>query len=100
MKRYAVHLLYMERDAVCRQQVMEVDNGRCVEHYPLTEELPFTEWIGGVAVLSGCEETDCQLPASFEDVLHALLNKPGAYVWHIEAADYAHGTVRRLRRLS
>lgn len=99
MKRYAVHVLYTERNVTCRQQVVMVEGGRCVGHCPLTEELPFTEWMGGVAVLSGWEEIDCRLPASFEEVLHRLSDKSGDCVWHIEAADHACGTVRRLRRL-
>ena len=98
-RHYAVHLLYAGEDVVCRQQVVATVEGRCVEHYPLTEELPFTEWIGGVAVLSGWEEADCLLPASFDDVVHWLLGKSGTHVWHIEASDYAGGTVLRLKCL-
>ena len=99
MKRYAVHCLYEGGNPPRRQQVVVVEGGCFLHSFPLAEELPFTEWIGGVAVLSGLEQADVPLPSSFEDVLARLLSVPGGNVWHVEARDYASGIVFRVRRL-
>lgn len=34
-------------DAVLPQSIIEIADGVVVRHYPLTEEQPHTEWLGG-----------------------------------------------------
>ncbi len=34
-------------DAVLPQSIIEIAGGVVVRHYPLTEEQPHTEWLGG-----------------------------------------------------
>lgn len=34
------------------QYVVEIENGIVTNYYPLTEEQPFTEWLGGIILLT------------------------------------------------
>lgn len=34
------------------QYVVEIENGIVTNYYPLTEEQPFTEWLGGTILLT------------------------------------------------
>lgn len=38
------------------QYAIEIEGGSVKDYYPLTEELPFTEWIGGTITLSNDAE--------------------------------------------
>lgn len=55
MKIFASHRLYIPHlDLLLRNQVIEIDscNGGVVAYYPFREEIPFTEWLNGLIVLS------------------------------------------------
>lgn len=52
MKRYASHYLYVPDIGFLKQQVVELDEGRFVRFFPLTEEIESVEWMPGVIVLS------------------------------------------------
>lgn len=45
--RFAVNRLHLPNGDVLFNQVLEVQDGRILAFYPLTEELPDTEWLGG-----------------------------------------------------
>lgn len=47
LRRVAVSRLHLPDGRVLYNQVVELDGDVFVRHYPLTEELPFTEWRGG-----------------------------------------------------
>lgn len=47
LRRVAVSRLHLPDGRVLYNQVVELDGDVFVRHYPLTEELPFTEWKGG-----------------------------------------------------
>lgn len=34
------------------QYAVEIENGIVTNYYPLTEEQPFTEWLGGIILLT------------------------------------------------
>lgn len=34
------------------QYIVEIENGIVTNYYPLTEEQPFTEWLGGTILLT------------------------------------------------
>ncbi len=51
MKRFASHLLFVPESGYLKQQVVEVEEGRVVRYYPLTEEVEDTEWVPGVIQL-------------------------------------------------
>ena len=51
-RRIAVSRLYLPDGTVRYNQVIELENGKVVSFYALTEELPYTEWLGGDFVLS------------------------------------------------
>lgn len=51
-RRIAVSRLHLPDGTVRYNQVIELENGKVVSFYALTEELPYTEWLGGDFVLS------------------------------------------------
>lgn len=51
-RRIAVSRLHLPDGTVRCNQVIELENGKVVSFYALTEELPYTEWLGGDFVLS------------------------------------------------
>ncbi len=55
MKRFASHRIYMFHEGVLlKSYVVEVEalTGRVLRLYPFTDELSFTEWLGGLIVIS------------------------------------------------
>lgn len=51
-RRIAVSRLHLPDGTVRCNQVIELENGKVVSFYALTEELPYTEWLRGDFVLS------------------------------------------------
>lgn len=47
IRRIAVSRLHFADGHVERNQVLELQAGRVVRHYPLEREIPFCEWHGG-----------------------------------------------------
>ena len=47
MKRFAVSRLHLSNGVILTNQVVEIDDSGDIRYYPLTDELPFTEWHGG-----------------------------------------------------
>ena len=89
MKNYACHRLYDSPDHYSGQSVVTLDEcGQVVAYVPLTNELPATEWIGGVILLSDKQElvhTDT-LTNQFRQLLSGV--SPRKYAWHISAFDF------------
>ncbi len=55
MKTFASHRLYIPHlDLLLKNHVVEVAEvkGEVVGYYPFTEEIPYTEWLNGIIVLS------------------------------------------------
>ncbi|MEG0887554.1 MULTISPECIES: hypothetical protein [Bacteroides] len=52
MKRFASHYLFVPDMGFLKQYVVELDEGRVVRYFPLTEEIESVEWMPGVIVLS------------------------------------------------
>ena len=46
-RRFAVSRLHKVDGTVLTNQVIEINDSGEVIYYPLTDELPFTEWHGG-----------------------------------------------------
>lgn len=47
LRRIAVSRLHMPDGRVLHNQVIEMEDGAPHRHFPLTEELASTEWLGG-----------------------------------------------------
>lgn len=47
LRRIAVSRLHMPDGRVLHNQVIELENEILQSHFPLTEELASTEWLGG-----------------------------------------------------
>ncbi|MCF2552256.1 hypothetical protein [Bacteroides caecigallinarum] len=55
MKRFASHRLYIPRlDLMLVNNVVEIDSisREVLSYYPFVKEIPFTEWLNGLIVLS------------------------------------------------
>ncbi len=46
-RRIAVSRLHFPDGCILVNQVLEYDGKRLLRYFPLTEELPFTQWRGG-----------------------------------------------------
>lgn len=55
MKRYASHYIFIATEGYLRQGVVEMDEGRIIRLFPLTEEIENTEWLSGAILI--CPET-------------------------------------------
>ena len=47
MRRIAVRRLHLPDGQILTNQVIEFADDGSQRYFPLTEELPFTEWLGG-----------------------------------------------------
>lgn len=85
MKRYACHLLYIAPDVRLKKQIVEIDSeGLCTSYYDLSEELSFTEWIGGILALFPMDFRPCE-EESLSDAWKRISIQDGIcnYVWRI-----------------
>lgn len=91
IRRYACHRVY---DTPCHyfsQSVISLnEEGMFVSCTPLSEETSFTEWIGGVIVLSSRKDLICE--KDFQSLLHSMNQDDSAkrYAWHISSFDFAN----------
>lgn len=98
-RHYGVHYVYGISSQPSIQQVVTVDKGLVRDVCSLTEEQPFTEWMGGAIVLSDQAEARVILPAAMQEVVTKLETFKGKYAWYITAEEVASGIVRTLHRL-
>ena len=94
-KKYACHRVYDSPYHYLSQSVVSIDeNGEVVECKPLTQETSFTEWIGGVIVLS--PESELAHPIDFK-TLHQQTTKGNEsfplYAWHISDFNFQEETL-------
>lgn len=93
MKRYACHHLYATADGCYSRYVVELDElCRVKAYFPLKEEIPATQWIGGVIVLSPSKRLSLGTGECFADFLQRAVGEPGlevpVYAWHIACFDF------------
>jgi len=55
MRRVGAHYI-KNGDTVLCQGVVEIDDGRVVNYYTFCDELPMTEWLGGIIELKRNDE--------------------------------------------
>ena len=55
MRRVGVHYI-KNGETTLSQGVVEIEDGRVVNYYTCTEELPMTEWLGGTIELRYTED--------------------------------------------
>ena len=104
IKNYACHRVYEGSHAYLSQSVVSITkNGEVVACKPLSQETAFTEWIGGVIVLSPKKELT--LPTDFDYLRQDATKgneKSPLYAWHIsdfnfqEEAPTPQSLIRRL----
>lgn len=109
-KRFAAHQIIISSECKFKQYVVEME-GRLVSRiFPLTEEIAFTEWIGGIIILSPYNERTklIQLPMDLKSVLMFFLTESmqekeiGSqpfYAWHISSEEISTGIIHTIRQL-
>ena len=102
IRRIAVHRVIIGGKVIPMCVVGIENNGIVAFYESFSGEPPFTEWIGGTAILSYKSEMDFCLPLSCKDLMHELAqpqNGNSVYVWHVEADEWHSGMVHHLKRL-
>ncbi len=106
MKRnYAAHQLVLSADERLSRQVVTLEEGRLAGYFPLQGEPAFTQWLGGMIVLSSLDALPdaAQCPVSLDELVRLLTMENNEasdlYAWHVAAADVATGLVRAVRLL-
>lgn len=56
LRRIAISRLHLPDGSILLRQVVEIIDGCPVRYFPLTDEIPFTEWLGGDYVWAEHEE--------------------------------------------
>lgn len=103
-KNYACHRVYDGAHHFLSQSVVSInEDGEVMDCKPLSQETAFTEWIGGVIVLSTKKELT--LPTDFDHLRQDATKgneKSPLYAWHIsdfnfqEEALTSQSIIRRL----
>lgn len=92
MRRVASHWLYLPDGEKMHLPVVEITDNRVANYYPIESELPVTEWLGGVLVLSTMSEVCLSEHESFESILNKLHPNSGVryplYCWFIDNIDF------------
>lgn len=91
MRRVAAHWLYLPDGEKMRLPVVEIEKNVVVNYYPIEDELPVTEWLGSVLVLS----SKSKVSFSENALLGSLLeNLQGGfemvyplYCWFVDGVD-------------
>lgn len=104
IKNYACHRVYEGSHAYLSQSVVSITkNGEVVACKPLSQETAFTEWIGGVIVLSPISENVDSIDFNTLRQQQVKGNEPfPLYAWHIsdfnfqEEAPTPQSLIRRL----
>lgn len=91
MRRVAAHWLYLPDGRRIHYPVVEIEGDSVVNYYPLEDELPVTEWLGGIMILSPLAQLSISPEGTFEDILKKLhpekkITYP-LYCWYVNNID-------------
>lgn len=101
--KYACHRLYDTATHYYSQMTVCVNGSGKVDSFStLTEETSFTQWIGGIIILS--DKTDIPPYQNFQQLIQELTssNQEKVYAWHISTFDFqtesltAESVIKRL----
>ena len=89
-KNYACHRVYDSYNHYRPQSVVAIsEKGEVMECMPLMHETSFTEWIGGVIILSPL--TEIPTYPNFRSMVQEMTTPAQAplYAWHITGFDFS-----------
>ena len=90
MKRYACHRLYTSNGFTNNKMIVCIDSdGKVVSCEEMNEEVPFTQWIGGIILLS--PKSDLKITDNFIKLVKSLdtsLHNDNL-AWHISHFDFS-----------
>jgi len=87
MRRYACNRLYINNLCLSQAVVAINEKGKVEYYFLFSEELPATEWIGGVIVLSDKKERVGY--SDFQDFREQMTStKQLVYAWHVSDFDF------------
>lgn len=92
MRRVAAHWLYLPDGSKIHLPVVEIEEKRVVNYYPIEDELPETEWLGGIFILSSLADSRLSKSDSLVTVLRKLHPDEKAvryplYCWYLNGID-------------
>lgn len=88
-KKYACHRVYDSYHHYLNQSVVAISShGEVLSVTSLSEETSFTEWIGGIIILSHL--TEIPLHTDFQELIHHLTSHTQSplYAWHVSDFDF------------
>lgn len=102
-RQYACHRIYDGGNHTEGKTIVSIaPNGEVESYFPLTKEIPFTEWIGGIIVLSNQAELPCLPDFPTWIHRHTIDKDVPVYAFHISNFDFqqerltAQSIIRRL----
>ena len=104
LKNYACHRVYEVSGHYQSQSVVTItEEGEVTDCKPLSQEIPFTEWIGGIIMLS--PDSKLSLPIDFKKLRQQTTKGKESsplYAWYISDFNFQkevitlENTIRRL----
>ena len=88
-KNYACHRVYDGAHHFLSQSVVSInEDGEVMDCKPLSQETAFTEWIGGVIILSPLSEAvaGTDFPTLLREM--TIPDRTPLYAWHIPHFDF------------
>lgn len=83
MRRVAAHWLYLPDGRKIHLPVVELTGDDVLNYYPIEDELPMTEWLGGIFILSSMRgDVSLQTGDSLEVILEKLQAGERSYPLH------------------
>lgn len=79
MRRVAAHYLYLSEGEKVHLPVVEVEGNKVVNYYSIENELPVTEWLGGIFILSSISRISISPIDSLRTVIYRLCHCEQAY---------------------
>ncbi len=97
MRRIAVSKVYTDRYHSYTNHIVELYGDHVAGHYPLPSELPMTEWLGGIIIMSRAEDVDLSHAHTIADILDTLeqadSTAPRPQAYHITGMDVQSDTL-------
>lgn len=90
MRRVAAHYLYLPGGNRIHLPVVELEGDKVINYYPIEDELPVTEWLGGIIILSSVSQMCISPTDTLQTIIHRL-TKQGLtftlYSWYSSSLD-------------
>ena len=89
MRRVASNWVYRSETQLLKQAVVVLTDEYVGNYYAIQDDMPATEWIGGIVFLTAQEEPEFPKMVTLEDLKRLLLDEEYTprYAYHLEGID-------------